>query len=238
MTDGMDDERWIHEAERLYGRYQREIVEACGLCPWALKSRTDGRFRTRVLLATDPRDKASVLAILDELDLEPRTEVAVLVFPRLPLGRLAFERFVGELRDADSPRHPIGCIPFVFAAFHPDASPDATDAERMIPFLRRTPDPTIQILRTDVLDRVRSSTPQGTQFIDMRSLEALDVDTKEEEVSLRQRIARTNLATVERIGIAEMTRRLDVIVADRKATYSELESAAAAAKSRELRLPG
>ena len=231
----MLDDRWIHEAERLYRRYQLEIVEACGLCPWAERARVGDRFRTRVLLQTDARGTEDATGAIDELMADPRAEVAVLVYPRLRLGRLEFERFVAEVREADAKRHPLGCIPYVFAAFHPDASPDSSDAERLIPFLRRTPDPTIQLLRSDVLERVRSATPQGTQFVDLRTLESLDSDVREPpEVSLRQRIARTNLATVERLGLAEVTRRMDAIVQDRKGTYRELESASAGG---ELRAP-
>jgi hypothetical protein len=234
------DDRWIQEAERLYRRYQLEIVEACGLCPWAERARLDDRFRTRVLLQQDPRGTGDATDAIDALMTDPRAEVAVLVFPRLRMGRLEFERFVAHVRDAESERHPLGCIPYVFAAFHPDATPDSSDAERLIPFLRRTPDPTIQLLRSDVLERVRSSTPQGTQFVDMRALESLESDGKGAPVSLRQRIARTNLATVERIGVGEVARRMDAIVADRRAAYRELEEASPAAEPRaanELRVP-
>jgi hypothetical protein len=221
----MRADRWDYEAERLYRRYQLEIVEACGLCPWAERARVEGRFRTQVLLQEEaPGTDASTSAI-DALVADPLAEVAVLIFPRLRLTRLEFERFVGQVRTVDADRHALGCIPYVFAAFHPEAAPDSSDAERMIPFLRRTPDPTIQLLRSDVLERVRSSTPQGTQFVDMHALESLESDLKGPPPSLRQRIARTNLATVERIGIGEMSRRMDAIVADRRATYRELETA-------------
>jgi hypothetical protein len=231
----MLDDRWIHEAERLYRRYQLEVVEACGLCPWAERARVGGRFRTRVLLQTESRGTEAATLAIDELMADPRAEVAVLVYPRLRLGRLEFERFVAEVREADAKRHALGCIPYVFAAFHPDASPDASDPERLIPFLRRTPDPTIQLLRSDVLERVRSATPQGTQFVDMRALERLDAEVKEPELSLRQRIARTNLATVERLGVAEVSRRMDAIVNDRNGAYREIEIENAAGPAVPLR---
>ncbi len=221
----MLDDRWNYEADRLYRRYQAEIVEACGLCPWAERARVDGRFKTRVLLQMDPVGTEAATGVIDDLIRDPRAEVAVLIYPRLRIGRLEFERFVAGIRGADAERHPLGCIPYVFAAFHPEAAPDMGDAERLIPFLRRTPDPTIQLLRSDVLDRVRSATPQGTQYMDIRSLESLETDSKGGAISLRQRIARTNLATVERIGVGEVTRRMDAIVADRKGTYRDLESA-------------
>ncbi len=201
----MPDDRWTDEADRLYRRYQSEIVEACGLCPWAERARVDGRFQTRVLLQSDPRATEDTLHAIDALVADPRAEVAVFVYPRLGLGRREFERFVAAVRDLDAARHPLGEIPYVFAAFHPEASPDASDPERMIPFLRRTPDPTIQLLRSDVLERVRSATPQGTQYVDIHSLDALEADAKAASLSLRQRYR----AHQPRDGRADRDRRDD-----------------------------
>jgi hypothetical protein len=225
MTRSVSIDRIGEEAVRLYRRYQLEIVEACGLCPWAQRARLDDRFRIRVVPQAEPRGTEPSLAAIDALIADPRADVAVLIYPHFHLGRLEFERFVSGVRDADAPRHPLGCIPFVFAAFHPDAQPDTSDAERLIPFLRRTPDPTVQLLRSEVLDRVRSSTPQGTQFMDLRMLEELDASGVGEQVSLRQRIARTNLATVKDLGLEEVTRRIEAIAEDRRSTYRAIESA-------------
>jgi hypothetical protein len=145
-------------------------------------------------------------------------EVALLIYPRLHLGRLEFEHFAARVRNADAGRRPLGEAPFMLAAFHPGAEPDMEDPERLIPFLRRTPDPTIQLVRSSVLERVRAGTPQGTQFVDVRSL---DVNV-EYAVPLRERIARANLATVERMGVAELKQRMDAIVKDRESTYERL----------------
>jgi hypothetical protein len=76
-------------------------------------------------------------------------------------------------------------------------------------------------VRSSVLERVRAGTPQGTQFVDVRNL---DVNV-EYAVPLRERIARVNLATAERIGVAELKRRMDAIVGDRDATYEGLAEA-------------
>ena len=214
--------RWVAEAERLHHRYQTEIVEALGLCPWAARARLDATLSTRVLLQTD----AGVDATLDAIDtmiLDPRVEVAELIYPRVAMGRADFERFIARVREADVARHPLGAVPFVFAAFHPEATPDVSGAERLIPFLRRTPDPTLQILRTSVLERVRSGTPQGTQFIDSRAFD-FDALQPQAPMPLRERIARTNLATVDRIGVDELARRQDAIAQDRARTYLELDA--------------
>jgi len=208
---------WTREAVRLYRRYQLEIVEECGLCPWALRARLDGKVRERVLLQRDEGPSAAVAAI-HELIAQDDVEIALLIFPRIGLGRGAFERFVARVQDADARAHPLGAIPFVFAAFHPEAEPDMSDPERLVPFLRRTPDPTIQLLRTAAVDRVRAGTPQGTQFMDIRLLDADRISP----VPLRERIARTNLATVTRMGVGRMMDLLAAIVRDREETYRRL----------------
>jgi hypothetical protein len=218
-----DADPWTREAVRLYRRYQLEIVEACALCPWALRARLDGKVRERVLPQSDGTDVSAAVAAIHELVADAGAEIALLIFPRIGLGRAEFEQFVGRVQDADARAHPLGAIPFVFAAFHPDAAPDLSEAERLVPFLRRTPDPTIQLLRAAAVDRVRAGTPQGTQFVDIRLLDADAVAP----VPLRERIARTNLATVNRMGVGEMTARLDAILHDREATYRGLLEAAA-----------
>lgn len=217
------DARWIAEAERLHRRYQVEIVEAFGLCPWAARARIDDAFRARVLLDTNA-DVAATLDAVDAFAADDRADVAVVLYPRVDLGRAEFERFVAEVRQADVPRHPLGRAPFVFAAFHPAAAPDTGDAERLIPFLRRTPDPTIQLLRSTVLERVRAGTPQGTQFFDPRTI---DIDISAfAPLTLRERIARANRTTVDRVGIDELLRKFDDIAEDRARAYRALDAAA------------
>jgi hypothetical protein len=202
----------------LSSRYRREIVEGCGLCPWAERARTDGHIAERVLLDMETRVEPTVRAIAD-FAADPNVLVAFLIYPRLSLSRSTFEAFAARVRVADAGRHPLGEIPFVMAAFHPDAAPDLAGAERLIPFLRRTPDATIQLLRTTEVDRVRSGSPQGTQFFDARHMDGTAPETPP---PLRERIARANLATAQRLGIDELTRRLDAIRKDRDDTYRSL----------------
>jgi len=212
--------RWTAEAERLHLRYQVEIVEALGLCPWAERARLGSAFRAQVLVQSDAQIIEASLDALDTLSSDAQVEVAVLIYPRLDVRRIEFERFIAAVHRAYVPRHPDGGVPFVFAAFHPEARPDASGADRLIPFLRRTPDPTLQILRSTVLDRVRSGRPQGTQFVDAQTL---NFDAPQAPPRLADRIAHANLEIVDRVGVAELTRRFDSIADDRKRTYRELD---------------
>ncbi|MGH7439846.1 MAG: DUF1415 family protein [Polyangiaceae bacterium] len=216
------DAAWNREALRLHRRYQIEIVEACGLCPWAEGARLGGKVRERIVLG---EAKGAVLegslGALAELARDRDVEVGFLVYPRFAVTRFGLEAFAAELRTADGARYEIGRVPFVFAAFHPDAEPDTGDPERLIPFLRRTPDPTLQLVRASVLDSVRSLSSQGTQFVSLSALEQMK-SGQVPGVPLRERIARTNLATVKRMGVDAMRAALDDIRRDREETYGRL----------------
>jgi hypothetical protein len=213
---GDELEAWSREVVRVYRRYQSEIVEACGLCPWAERARIDGKVREFVIMETDRAVSASSLSVMSEIFADEKIEIALLIYPRLRTQRVEFERFVARLRDADSRRHPLGEIPFMFAAFHPEATADVSNPERLIPFLRRTPDPTIQLVRASVLEKIRGRTPQGTQFFDSKTL--LE-DLEKPAPALRDKIAQANFETVRKLGVDELRRRLDDILRDRNESY-------------------
>lgn len=208
------------EALRLFRRYQLEIVEGLKLCPWAERTRTERRLGERVVHTAAP-DEEAALAAVSALAEEPRVEIGIVLFPRLGLAAPEFERFVSRLGALDAARRPLGTTPFAMAAFHPDAMADTSDAERLIPFLRRTPDPTIQLVRQGALERVRDGFNEGTQFIDITVLATLDL-TRDDTLPLRERIARANLRMVKKLGVAEVERRLAAIARDRAETYARL----------------
>ncbi len=214
------DERLTSEALRLYRRYQIEIVEALGLCPWAVRARLDHKVRSRVLLQNDASLEPSLAAMAD-VARDTAAEVVILIYPRFAGRRTLFEQFVARLRDADAKRHPLGEIPFVMAAFHPDATADQTDPERLVPFLRRSPDPSIQLLSSAVLERIRDPAPQGTQFLDASLLDSL-VESVPAPIPLRERIAKANFATVAEMGLDVFDARIKDILRDRDETYRAL----------------
>jgi hypothetical protein len=214
------ENEWKREAVRLHRRYQTEIVDALGLCPWADRATQDGRVRETVLLQSDEALVGPSLAAIDAWIADSTADVAFAIYPRLRIDRQAFHAFASRVRDADGCRHELGSVPFVFAAFHPDAPPDTTDPERLIPFLRRTPDPTLQLLRATALDGIRMGAAQGTHFVDITSLDLALLGNG--QPPLRERIARANLATTERIGVGAVEARLDAIRRDRDETYEAL----------------
>jgi hypothetical protein len=207
------------EAIRVFRRYQLEIVEGLKLCPWAERTRTEHRLGERVV-HVEELDEPRALDAVSSLE-DPRIEIGIVLFPRLRAGASEFERFVSRLVARDAERRPLGTTPFAMAAFHPDARADTSEAERLIPFLRRTPDPTIQLVRSDALERVREGFNEGTQFIDITVLATMDL-TRDDTLPLRERIARANLRTVTKLGVDEVERRLASIARDRAEAYARL----------------
>jgi hypothetical protein len=219
------DERLRREAERVYERYATEVVEAFQLCPWARRARLDGRARTHVVIDATPAVD-DILGQMDEIFLDQRVEVGLILLPRVPLDRPSFRRFVEEVRAAHAAQHAAtrapGPPPLAMAAFHPEAHPDLGSAARLVTFLRRTPDPTIQLVRQTVLDAVRGPVSSGAVYapravLDLGLLPA-------EAIPLADRVAASNLATVQRAGVARVEAILDDIRADRDRAYADVTS--------------
>jgi hypothetical protein len=214
------DARWTAEALRLNARYATEVVEPLELCPFARHARKSGRVKNIVLLQRTA-DVAPALAAIDELVAGPReVEIAQLIFPRLAIGATELEWFQAELRNADAAVRP-GEPVFVMAAFHPQHRLDASSPERLVPFLRRTPDPTIQLLRFSRIQQLRDESGRGTSFFDIEKL-SLDALPDPPAPDLTTRIAQNNLATVTREGIERVAALLEDIRADRERTYATL----------------
>jgi hypothetical protein len=219
----MDLDALRAQATRLYLRYAVEVVERFNLCPWAAEARAAGRVRIEVVV--DPRHQAAATAI-ETCAADAAVDVALLVLPTSAADRVGFERLVAGLRETHASQHPLGQAPFALADFHPAAALDASTAERLVPFLRRTPDPTVQLVRKRRLDEVRGGADQGTELFDARHLAALtagDLDGwKRQPTPLHTRIIRANYRTLTRVGADTIMDVLDDIAADRARSYAAL----------------
>jgi hypothetical protein len=169
-------------------RYLREFVEALDLCPFARKCREMGRLTRRVLRGARPTE--ATLAAVRELEqtLEEDVEVALLIYPEFAGSPLAFGEFRDEVRKS--------LRLFYCVAFHPDLPMDLSDANRAVSFLRRSPDPTLQLVRITTLDRVRSGRPTGSFYVDAATLSPAELTALERSVSVSDQIARANLRTL------------------------------------------
>jgi hypothetical protein len=215
----LDWQRLAQEAERLHLRYQTEVVEEYGFCPWAKDARSQGRIHMQVSFMTVP-DPQAALALIDDGFRDPMIELSMLMFPLLPLSRLAFSHFAQAIRAVDDARSERGRQRFALAEFHP--SPDSNSQE-LISFLRRTPDPMIQSVRTEVLARVRGAEDHGTSYVDPERLAEFAVKPRQEVAQpLATRLAQHNIRILERVGRERIEAIFRTIQEDRSKSYAGL----------------
>jgi hypothetical protein len=166
---GIREDDLRREALRLCDRYIDEVVLAFGLCPWAEPSLRAGTVARHVL--TGPRPvPADCLPVIDEWEAGPAggagpvggksaaVAVGLLVIPRFTGSRAAFDTFAEGVRRADRSRRAAGAAPpFLVAAFHPVGASRFAGPHQLVSFLRRSPDPLLQLVRADLLDGVRAA---------------------------------------------------------------------------------
>jgi hypothetical protein len=212
----MSDEALIAEVLRIHRRYQREVVEAFVLCPFASKAREDGTTAERVLLDVEPT-VPRVLAAVHAMAEDAKVEVGFVVLPLWRIDRIGLSRFVERLR-ATHQAEPSGLV-MTMEGFHPDAEADLSSAGSIVPFLRRTADPTVQLTRLSVLQRVRASTGGTTKYVDPSTVDLAALLAAPAERSLHERIAESNHRTA-RARREELERVYADIRRDRDESYA------------------
>ena len=175
-------------------RYIRDFVEALHICPYAKTCREAGKLHRRVVEST--ADAPRVMAEVEAMP-EDSVEVALLIFPGAATGSEKsardFENFCASLRP--------DLRAFYCVAFHPDLPRDLADGHRAVQFIRRSPDPTIQMVRASVLRMVRGPNDGGTRVIPQaHDLTLEQLLTIASPLSLADRIADANLKTLQREG--------------------------------------
>jgi hypothetical protein len=180
------------EALRLNARYVEEVVIGWDLCPWAARAWRDGQVERRVFPATRPEARA-VAAFVAEIAARPLCSIGLAIFPRVDLGAPAWDRFAEEVRRAGGPG-----APFLIAAFHPQSrgAEPVANAAQLVSLIRRTPDPTLQIVRATLIDAL--------------ARDGRDVSAE---------VARANYATVTARDPAALTALLDDLRRDRDRAY-------------------
>src|SRR6188768_3543873 len=191
----------------VYERYAVEVVEHFGFCPWARAARESGEVTLRVVFSADHDDFEESLGQLSELHRQaPSTDIALFIYPLLDLDRRGFEDYARRLRASAEagPKLGLGRLDdFAMAAFHPSATADLSHPDRLVPYVRRTPDPTLQLVRKSALSSIKGLA-QGTAFLDVSALSADAFKALQEPApkAVRERIAEQNLATVRDTGTA------------------------------------
>lgn len=140
-------------------RYLREFIEDLSICPYARMCREQQRLYRAVFLQTQPTPQSVAEHVLS---LEPLSqfEIGLLIFPNFAGPNLVgdshpFERFVTETRNQYGKLRK-GSPGFFLVAFHPAMPMNLMNPDVAVRFMRRSPDPTIQLVRPEVIDSVRN----------------------------------------------------------------------------------
>ena len=220
MTDKA--QRLRAEALRVYQRYAVEVIEAFGLCPWAAQARRRGQVRVEVLLGAS-WTAAQLLPWLDRLALDVHTEIGLLVLPQVGLDALEFEHFAAEVRRAETARGRAST--FALADFHPGGVGHTRSPEAIVRLVRRSPDPTLQLVRHTALANVRGPADQGKRFVDPAELDQhVGRPMQPAAEPLHARVARVNQETLTSFGEDRFLAILEEIARDRAASYAALDA--------------
>ena len=177
------------------------IVEAYDLCPWAAPARARGEVWIEACEVDEVEDA------LARFTASPDAVVGLCVIPNFDGDPTALRRWRGALCE-----RPLGRI-LALADFHPDATLDATTPQRLIPFLRRSPDPLIQAVRHETLANLRRG---GTMLVPSDQLAALAGRPPERPRDVSDQVAETNHARMQQDGVA-LAAALDELVTARRA---------------------
>jgi hypothetical protein len=199
------------EVTRIFERYLVEVVERHELCPWARAARERGELAVGILWGAPTL--ADWVAEAERLLAAPATRVAMVIAPEQAVARAQ----LAALRDAVAARIPSAGV----ADFHPDAALDLTTPARLVPFLRRSPDPLLQLVPLALIDEARAA-GHLAPATDVPALAAqgamLTGHAAAPRNDLTTRIAAANHATVTAARVA-ITSTLDAIADDRAEAY-------------------
>ena len=168
--------------QAIHDRYQREIVEGLGLCPFARRSREQGRVHRPVFVSHGGREPSAsevAVSLAELVDTQRDAEIVLLTFPVPPAHRWnrpqEFEGLLVELRAAWAALPPPRV--FYLVSFHPRLEPPkdrAVTADSLVSLIRRSPDPVIQCVDAELLDRVRRQAQVSSRERMIAELEAKD----------------------------------------------------------------
>lgn len=193
------------EVLRILHRYLVEVVERYDFCPWARMARERGQLQIEVVWGT-PTIEAWVTTA-EVLLGRDGVQVAMVVAPELVIEP-------GELHDV---RNAVSArIPSVgIAEFHPAAALDLATPARLVPYVRRSPDPLLQLVPLSLLANVRGASPTVDRMHQVQALGGVAAPPRRDAAD---RIAEDNHATVS-ASHAAISSTLDDIAADRRRSY-------------------
>lgn len=211
----MAEQRRETEVIRLLERYLIEVVERWNMCPWAKSARKNGEVEIGVVWGTPTIGEwaTAARALLDK----PTCRVAMIVAPEYDIDRIDLH---GVRNDVTAAVSGTGV-----AEFHPDAPLDLGSPARLVPFIRRSPDPMLQLVPLSILDGIRASSDSVTRVQQVGMMADLAPPPRPDPADT---VAENNFETLT-AAHAEVVATLADIAADRARTYAAMGLATAGA---------
>lgn len=196
------------EVMRVFERYLVEVVESYDLCPWARSARQHGEVAAEVVWGTP--SLAAWVAAAEALLARPATRVAMVIAPELAIAPAELR----GVRDQVAARLAHAGV----ADFHPEAALDLSTPARLVPFVRRAPDPLLQLVPLAILDGVRAAPPPPSRGAQAQMLGGRAAAPR---LDVAERIAAANHATVTR-DAAQLEAVFASIARDRRERYARV----------------
>jgi hypothetical protein len=222
---------------RIHDRFLVEVVEALGLCPFARKSREQGRVHRPIwwVESSEPTPDECARALAERTRTHPDVEIVLFAFVVPDDHRWSdaetFASFASDVRAAHdaSKTERFFMVPFHpgFTPGPPGPRPRLPTPEALVPILRRTPDPVIQCVRASVLERVRAQAQVTARerlrerFAHDPVMSAMIEKSVQADPELSADIARHNFAAVGAgAGRDTLEQTIADIARDRAAAYA------------------
>jgi hypothetical protein len=175
-----------------------DLVEAWALCPWAAPARRGGELRVEIV-----RDVAEVAGVIAGwATAGPAFRIGLVVLADVAIDPPALRR----LRDRLA-RHASVAI----ADFHPDGGDVAKamqDPAKLVPILRRSPDPMLQVVPQAALAQLAMPPPTASGAAQAAMLAGA---AGAAAVGAREKIAALNLEMVRARGIEALVAELEAL---------------------------
>ncbi len=217
---GPESERRAQIALDANTTYLQYLVEGHHLCPFAKEARRRGETK-RLVHFQSGSWLGKLLHLFVELANDESTVVVQVIFPDLRCSPEDWIWFCHELTRLGHIRRG-GHEVMANAALHPHLPYKTINPFALIPLFRRSPDPTIQWIRLDQLERLYEGRAKGSTFVDPS--EVLNVLEAPPSKSLYDRVAEANQATAQRIGVETLEAEFSELHARTRAKYEELRA--------------
>jgi hypothetical protein len=183
--------------------YLQGFIEAFHLCPFARDCREAGQLHRELVAGTGALVTDRLAARMTALHRGEAGDFAIglLIAPEFDGDARSFEAVVCAAADRATQGLAGDRFAFHAVAFHPGLAWSDDDPYRLIGLLRHTPDPTVQLVRATVLERLHAAHATAPTYVDPADKQAVAA-LADAAKPLSDRIAEANFRTYRAAAVA------------------------------------